>query len=209
MGLFIYKAKDKTGRLISGTIEGTGTGSVVAALHAKGYFVVSVAAGEKPVSPSVKENSRLIFKRINANELAVFMRQLSNLTEAGIPLARCLSVLIKQTENKRLKEIVGCLKNDVADGKALSEAMAGHPLVFSNLYVNMIKAGELSGTLEAVLSRLADFAEKEEALKEKLKTVFIYPAAMAVVAMAVVIFLLLFVMPRFVLMFEDIGQALP
>ncbi|MCK5306433.1 MAG: type II secretion system F family protein [Candidatus Omnitrophica bacterium] len=209
MGLFIYKAKNKSGRFISGIIEGGSTDSVVAALQARGYFVVSVDVREKSSSSSLKESSRLIFRRIRAKDLAVFMRQLSNLTEADIPLARCLSVLIKQTESKRLKEVVKCLKSGVADGKALSEAMSGHPLVFSNLYVNMIKAGELSGTLEAVLARLADFAEKEEALKEKLKTVFIYPAAMAAVAMAVVVFLLLFVMPRFVLMFEDIGQALP
>ena len=209
MKMFTYKAKNRAGRLISGIVEGDSTNSVAAALQARGYFVVSVSARGKAASLPLKENSRQVFGRVGAKEIAVFMRQLSNLTEADIPLARCLAVLIKQTENKRLKEIVRRLKSDVADGKALSEAMSGHPLAFSNLYVNMIKAGELSGTLEVVLARLADFAEKEEELKEKLKTAFIYPAAMVVVAMAVVVFLLLFVMPRFVLMFEDIGQALP
>ena len=110
MGLFIYKAKNKSGRFISGIIEGGSTDSVVAALQARGYFVVSVDVREKSSSSSLKESSRLIFRRIRAKDLAVFMRQLSNLTEADIPLARCLSVLIKQTESKRLKEVVKCLR---------------------------------------------------------------------------------------------------
>ena len=210
MAAYTYKIKDRSGQIITGAMEADSETSVIINLQKKGYFPISVTAQKKKAGFGLsKKVSLRMFQRIRIKDIAIFTRQLSNLINSGMPLLKALNVLIRQTENKKLKAVIETFKNDVQGGSAFSDAMAKYPLVFPKLYVSMVRAGELGGILELVLARLSEFVEEEQALKNKIKSALVYPAVMVLVGAVTIFFLLTFVIPRFVMMFRNIGQTLP
>ena len=214
MAEYSYKVKDKRGRIKTGIIKADSKTSVVAKLQRDGYYPISIIEKE---SHKAKTGAAILsrrislqtFERIRNKDIVVFTRQLSNLINSRMPIVKALDVLIKQTENKRLNTVIQALKEEVQDGAAFSEALAKHPKIFSNLYTGMVRAGESGGVLDIVLTELAEFSEEEEALRNRVKSALAYPAVMVLVGGATVIFLLSFVIPRFVMMFSNINQTLP
>ena len=142
-------------------------------------------------------------------EIVIFTRQFATMIGAGLPLVQCLSILGSSTENRIFGKVIYDVKSKVEAGETFADALRRHPKVFDNLYTNMIEAGEVGGILDKILIRLADYSEKAMALKGKIKSAMVYPAAIVTVAVAVVIFLLVFVIPMFGAMFSDFGQELP
>ena len=142
-------------------------------------------------------------------EIVIFTRQFATMIGAGLPLIQCLSILMNSTDNKTFSKTISDVKSKVEAGDTFADALRRHPKVFDALYTNMIEAGEVGGILDEILIRLADYMEKAMALKGKVKSAMVYPAAIITVAVAVVIFLLVFVIPMFGKMFSDFGKALP
>jgi general secretion pathway protein F len=151
----------------------------------------------------------MFFSRVSAQDLAIATRQLATLIAAGITLPESLTALVEQIEHPRLKKVMGSVKQRVNEGASLADALADHPRIFSSLYVNMIRAGESSGALDIVLTRLADFTEAQAALRNKLLGAMLYPAIMVVVGMAIVGILFVAVIPKVTKIFEDMNVALP
>lgn len=142
-------------------------------------------------------------------DVVIFTRQFATMIGAGLPLVQCLSILAGSTENKLFGAAINDIKSKVESGETFADALRKHPKVFDSLYTNMIEAGEVGGILDTIMIRLAEYSEKAMALKGKIKAAMIYPAAIVTVAVAVVIFLLVFVIPMFGTMFSDMGQSLP
>jgi type IV pilus assembly protein PilC len=147
--------------------------------------------------------------RIKPKHLSVFVRQLATLLDAGLPLLRSLNVLSEQAKPGIMKETLSGISTDVEGGATFSDALAKYPKSFSKLFVNMVKAGEVGGILEEVLERLAEFSEKEEALKRKIKAAMVYPILVTVAAIGILTFLMIVVIPTFKKMFEDFNTELP
>lgn len=144
-----------------------------------------------------------------AKDIVIFTRQFATMIAAGLPLVQCLNILAGATENKMFGKAISDIRQRVESGDTFADALRKHPKVFDNLYTNMIEAGETGGILDKILLRLADYMEKAMALKGKIKSAMVYPAAIVTVAVAVVIFLLVFVIPMFGQMFADFGKELP
>lgn len=142
-------------------------------------------------------------------DIVIFTRQFATMIGAGLPLVQCLNILATSTDNKVFSKIISDIKSKIEAGETFADALRKHPKVFDDLYTNMIEAGEVGGILDKILLRLADYMEKAMALKAKVKSAMVYPAAIITVAVAVVIFLLVFVIPMFGKMFADFGQELP
>ncbi len=147
--------------------------------------------------------------RVKPKVLMTFTRQLATLVDAGLPLLRGLRVLEKQERNAALKKIIGELATSIEGGSTFSEALAQHPKVFNRLFINMVKAGELGGVLEVVLKRLAEFSEKAQKIKGKVKAALFYPIAVMIVAVGIMILLMCFVVPKFKDVFSGMGVKLP
>lgn len=198
MSRYIYRAKKGPQDFIEGTIEAETESLALSKLSQMGYF---------PLSLRKEEFSGKV--RLRPRDLANFTRQLATLLDAGLTLFKALQILRAQTENKYLQQIIDDLTGVVKDGRTFSEALMRHSKVFSEVYISMIKAGEVGGMLEKVLSRLADFAEEEQEIKGRVWTAMAYPIFMAVVGLFTVIILLTFVIPRLVVMFDELGGGLP
>ncbi len=208
MPTFLYKAKTRKGDLITDVLEAENERMAIAKLQEADYFLVSLTE-KKAVMGLGREISRGMFQRIGSRDIAAFTRQLSDLVDSGLPLVRALTVLSKQGQNERLREVISSLGDDVQGGSSLAEALGKHPKLFSRLFINMVRAGETSGALEEVLERLASFAEKDEELRGRVRTALAYPGLMALVGLGTVFFLLTAVIPRFVILFEDMEKTLP
>src|SRR5215211_3016499 len=141
------------------------------------------------------------FKRIKLGDIVIFSRQLATMINAGLSIVRALYVLSEQTENPKLKEVVVAVRKDVEAGTSLSEALEKHPKVFSRLYVEMVKAGEVGGVLDGVLLRLADQLEREQDLKRKIRSAMTYPIVVLIVAILAASFMLIFIVPVFAKLF--------
>ncbi len=217
MPTYSYKALDKGGREIKGSIEATGEEAVVERLRSMGYYVTQVSRSRAGVGqvdimdmPIVRGFQKLISRgKVKLKHISAFSRQLATLIGAGLPLLRSLQILQEQVEDKNLKEAVIGITESVEGGSTLSEAMAKYPKIFNRLYVNMIKAGEIGGALEQVLDRLALFQEKAQAVRSKVKGAMWYPAVVITIAMTVVTIILIFVVPKFADMFKGLGSELP
>ncbi len=217
MPQYTYKALDKGGKEIRGTIDSTSEEAVVERLRSMGYFateVTQVKTGMGQADLGDLAIFRVIGKaisrgKVGLRDLSTFTRQLATLVGAGLPLLRGLQILGEQIENKNLKEALDGLTADVEAGATLSEAMAKWPKIFNKLFVNMIKAGEIGGALEQVLERLALFNEKSAAVRSKVKGAMIYPVVVIGIALTVVGIILIKVVPKFKEMFEGMGAELP
>lgn len=206
MSRFSYQAKDGESKTVSGTIEADSETAAIARLGAQGLFPFSV---EEVGSGSQSGGSIFGAKRINARTLAYMTRQLSDLIGGGLPLLGALNVLAKQTEHPRLKGIIENLASAVRDGRSLSDAIAEYPSVFNQLYISMVRAGEVSGGLERVLEELADLGESEAELRSRVIAASVYPILVLCVAIGMTIFMLAFVIPKLSLVFIESGAALP
>ncbi len=207
MPVFIYQAKTRDGQLITDKIEADNIKIVSNKLQELGYFPISINQDKKTEEITVFDRTR--FRRIKKSDIAIFNRQLVDLLKGGLSLLKSLTLLIAQTENPLLQEVIEKLRDDVKEGATFSNALAKHPKVFSGLYVGMVKAGETGGMIEEVMKQLADFSEKEQALIGKVKSALVYPLTMIFVGILSIFFLMTFVIPKFVIMFADIGQTLP
>ena len=204
MALYTYKARTREGEIIKDQTEGTDTRTVARDLRQQGLLVIDVK------EQSVAQKDILApFKGVKLKDLVVFSRQLATMINAGLPIVRALNVLSEQTENPKLVDVVVLVRKDVEAGLALSEALEKHPKVFDRLYVEMVKAGEIGGILDGVLLRLADQLEKDQELRRKVKSAMTYPIVVLILAILAASFMLIFIVPVFATMFEDLGGTLP
>ncbi|MEE9186113.1 MAG: type II secretion system F family protein [Candidatus Binatia bacterium] len=210
MQKFLYKAKDRRKKLIEGVLEAETEQGALARLSQMGYFPLSIQKKEEAGAQGKgASRSTSLFSRVRRRDVTFFTRQLSDLLEAGLTLMRALTVLRDQTESPRLREILDDVASHVRDGKSFSDALAVYPKVFPPIYVSMVRSGEVGGILGGVLSRLADFSEKEEELQGKVRAALAYPVLILLVGMGTIAVLLIFVVPKLVVLFEDVGQVLP
>jgi type IV pilus assembly protein PilC len=201
---FTYKARTRRGEIVQDKIEGMNTMSVVFSLRQQGLLVIDVR--EQGVA---QRDLFEVFKRVKLYDLVVLSRQFATMINAGLPVVRALYVLSEQTDNKKLKGTIDDVRKDVEAGSALSEVLDKHPDVFSRLYIQMVRAGEIGGILDGVLLRIADQLEKDQELRRKLKSAMTYPVTVLVLAILAASFMLIFIVPIFARMFEDLGGALP
>jgi type IV pilus assembly protein PilC len=209
MPSFAYQAKDSTGRSVNGVIEAENERVLRAKLREMNYFVTGIT--EKGAGVLQADIGAIIgrFRGVGEQALVVFARQFATMINAGLAMVRCLDVLSIQTEDKTLKEVITAVRKDVEGGSTLANALGKFPKVFSQLFVNMVRAGELGGILDEVLNRLATFLEKDYNLKKKVKAAMTYPAAILVMAVLIVFFLVTFIMPTFVQLFTGMNMKLP
>jgi type IV pilus assembly protein PilC len=199
MATFTYTARALNGQLKSATIEAKSREEVVAQLRKQKLTVVKVDEQTKKKTAG----------RISMRDIVIFTRQFATMINAGLPLVQALDILAKQSENKSLKEVTRQVVFDVESGHTVADALRKHPKAFSELYTNMVAAGEAGGILDTILLRLAVFLEKNDALVRKVKGAMIYPGVILSVAVIAVGVLLLFVIPVFKEMFASVGMALP
>jgi len=210
MAVFTYKATDRLGKLVTGTIEAKDKKAVISRLHEANYFPIRVEEKGKLSASAEKKTSSFSFgQRIKKRDVLVFTSELATLTSSGVPLDRSLTILTELTENKKLSRIIADVQKSVHGGSHFADALARHPRVFSKLYISMVKAGESGGVLENVLSRLAEFLESSQEFKESVTSALIYPLLLTLVGGGAVVVLLTFVVPKFTQIFADMGQTLP
>lgn len=206
---------DNTGKEIKDSIDAATAEEAHSRIRQMGYFVTKIAEkGKKKKKPGQKKAGSKRKKTfsiggVSSKVLTVFTRQLSTLQDAGLPVLRSIKVLENQSKPGPLKNTLGDVIEDIESGLALSEALAKHPKVFDKLYVNMVKAGEAGGALEIILQRLADFKEKAQTLKRKVVGAMVYPIVVITVAMAILFFILYWIVPKFEKIFADFGVELP
>jgi type IV pilus assembly protein PilC len=202
MPTFQYTAKDRNGRTVVGVFEGANDLEVAELLHKKDLIVVNIQKIKKKALPSKG-------RKVKSDDLVIFSRQLATMIDAGIPLVQSLGILGEQVENKDLKSVVMNVKQDIEAGMSFCDALSKHPNVFSELFVNMTRAGEASGMLDDVLDRLAAYLEKSAALTRKVKSSLVYPAVVISMAAIITAVLLLKVVPTFKGIFDMLGGELP
>jgi general secretion pathway protein F len=204
---FFYKATTLGGQTVEGLMEGKDESTVVQSLHQMGYIPIRIGSAEK----REKGFSLASFlpQRVSVKDLLVFTQELSTLVSAGLPIDRSLSILGTLTENQKLRETVNDVLKRIEGGNSLAEALSNHPRIFTKLYINMVKAGETGGFLEAILARLAQYLESSKEIRETLISVMIYPLILTFVSGLSIAILVTFVIPRFAKIFSDMGQAIP
>ncbi len=215
MARFRYTAIDKSGKQKSGRIEADSENDARQKVAAMGLMVSTLRKEEggraKGAGATSTKQAFSFGKAINQEGLTIFTRQIATLLQAGLPLLRSLEVMIRQEKKPAFKNILMGLADNVRSGNNLSDGLAQYPKTFDRLFVNMVKAGEAGGILDVVLTRLATFQEKSLRTKKKIKSALVYPVIVIFVALTIVIGLLLFVVPRFQSIFEDMlrGQSMP
>ena len=212
---FKYSAKDSSGKTVSAMLEAPDEKTIVDSLRKQGLIVISVSREKaKGAAPSAapKGSTQGAGKGrggVKLSELVLFTRQLATMIESGIPLVQCLDIMTEQVENKKFKEMLCKVKDQVSAGSAFYEALAKHPNAFSPLFVNMVKAGESSGALDDIMERLAGYLEKTDSLIRKVRSAMVYPLVVSVMAIAITLVLMLNVVPTFKSIFADFGGELP
>ncbi len=212
MPIYAYTGLTAQGRAIAGVIDADSPKGARLSLRRTGIFPTTISAerAAQTSSPAgTTSGLTRLFERVPARELALLTRQLATLTKAGLPLVECLSTLIEQMEHAALKRVLSHVRQQVREGRSLADALQAHPRVFSSIYINMVRAGEESGTLETVLARLADYSEDQARLLRTVQSALTYPLLMVVVASAILLFLLAYVVPQVTRIFSDTGQKLP
>lgn len=211
MPVYDYQALDTKGKTVTGIIDADSAQVARQKIRAMGSFPVKV--NELTGGESAKEargiSFQSLFSRATPAQVSLWTRQLATLTGAGFPLVNALNTLISQTKSQAFTKIVARVKDAIVEGNSFAAALTAYPSVFSQIYINMVRAGETSGTLEIVLQRLADIMEKQQELKARIQTALAYPLLMAATGTLVLFFLLTFVIPSITTIFEDMEQVLP
>lgn len=206
MPTFAYVAKDKAGKIHRGRAEADNEKMLQKRLVESGYWVTQVT---REGANKKKKNPFQIGGKVKLNHLSIFCRQFATMINAGVSLVRCLSVLEIQTTNKRLKETIRDVQNRVEAGETLSRAMMHHHTVFNNLFIGLVRAGEVGGVLDETLERLAGFLESDLKLKQKIKAAMTYPVLVMFVAFVIVTGLVVFIVPQFIAIFKDFDVKMP
>jgi len=211
MPVYEYTALDRAGKNVAGIIDADSTAAARQKLRATGKFPVQVrettdlARSEKAGRLSLPS----FLNRVSADDIHAFTRQLATLLNAGIPLVGALDALMEQSTSPAFKKIIAQIKESVNEGNSLTASLSRHPKLFSNIYINMVRAGEASGSLDVVLERLAEFGEHQQALRGRFKAALVYPIFMAIIGAGVLFFLLSFVVPNLTRVFTEMKQVLP
>jgi type IV pilus assembly protein PilC len=221
MPRYSYVALDSRGQESKGSVEAASTNEAIGQLRQAGYFPTNIseegraagadtkagprAAGTPDVKRAPRSRNIVLFQRksVKPKTLMIFTRQLATLIDAGLPLLRGLNVLAKQERDSVLKSAINKVADSVQEGSTFSEGLAQHPRLFNDLYVNMVTAGEIGGVLELVLTRLAEFQEKAQKVKNKVVAAMVYPIIVLLLALGIMTFLLIFIVPRFETIFHD------
>jgi type IV pilus assembly protein PilC len=210
MTTYTYKVRDQSGKLISSSMEADNAKLVRDALREKNLFIVSIEEPKKGLSGDVKipflDNANAV---PGLKPVALFSRQLSTMIDAGLPLVQSLAILQKQVEHKGFQKILKEIRTDVEGGLPFSDSLSKHPKVFNRLFLNLVRAGEISGTLDKVLDRVSDFQEKELALRGKIKGALTYPVIVLTFALGITYFLLTTIVPQFGGILTQLGAELP
>ncbi len=212
MPLYSYKATDASGKLVKGILEATEEKEAVARLQGMNYIPIRVQAAGRDLGRFNLEFARRaadIFQRVSAKDVMRFTQDLCALLEAGLPVDKALSVMINAAEKNRFKGVVSGLLKTVEGGGSLSEALSRYPKIFSTLYVNMVRAGETGGVLPTALDRLGLFLENSQDLRDYITSAMVYPLFLGFVGGVSIIIMLTFVIPKFSIIFSDMGQAMP
>ncbi|MDY0149263.1 MAG: type II secretion system F family protein [Kiritimatiellia bacterium] len=224
MARFKFTALDSKGKEVHGEIDADTQSAAVARIREKQYFPTKVeevagsGGGATPKGAAPKGALQMEIKLpkflmggVKTKQLVTFTRQLSTLVNAGLPLMRAMRVLQRQEKNVVLRDAVSQMAESVESGSTFAEALAAHPKIFDRLFVNMVKAGEIGGVLDVVLSRLAEFQEKAEKIKGKVKSAMTYPIVVLVMALGILTFLMMFIVPKFAEIFSDLmgGKGMP
>jgi general secretion pathway protein F len=211
MPVYEYTALDRSGKSVAGIIDADSNVAARQKLRAAGKYPVEVkestlkAKSKSPGTPSLAS----VFNRVKPDDIHGLTRQLATLLNAGIPLLGALDALMEQTTSPPLKKIIAQIKESVNEGNSLTVSLTKHPRLFSNIYINMVRAGEASGSLDVVLERLAEFGEHQQVLKGRFQAALVYPIFMAIIGSGVLFFLLSFVVPNLTRIFTEMKQVLP
>src|ERR671921_993359 len=203
MPMFEYTARNTTGQIQKGQLDVASKEDVSAYPRKNRLILVSVREAPKQISFSMGG------PRVKTRDIVIFTRQFATMINAGLPLVQSLNILAQQTENKALRDVTRAVVYDVESGNTLADAFSKHPKAFTDLYVNMVAAGEAGGILDTILLRLATFLEKSDALIRKVKGAMVYPAVIMSVAFIAIAVLLIFVIPTFQSMFASVNLELP
>jgi type IV pilus assembly protein PilC len=203
MPVFGYRGRSAAGA-VAGEIEADDRPAAVAALRAKGVVATSVRERQAK-TVSIKK----IGGGVKDKDLAIYTRQFSTMVDAGLPIAQCLSILSEQSDSKTLRDVTGRIAREVEGGATLAESFRKYPRVFDDLFTNMLQVGESGGVLDVVLQRLSGYIEKAAKLKGKVKGAMVYPITIISVAVLVIVFMMIFVIPTFAKMFQGLGADLP
>lgn len=210
MPVFEYTGLNEAGKEIRGLREADNPRSLRQVLRRDGIFLTDVGSTRTGAAAAASVDLKKLMRgRVDAEDLAVTTRQLATLIGAGIPLVDALTALVDQVDHARLKAVVSQVKQRVNEGSTLADALQDHPRIFSDLFINMIRAGEHSGALDVVLNRLADFTESQARLKSKVVGAMLYPAIMACVGIGIIAVLFVVVIPKVTSIFSDMQVALP
>jgi type IV pilus assembly protein PilC len=202
MAKFNYVGVASNGKQVKGEIQAANKNEVVSLLRKKKVRVISIKA--KQISFSLNFGTS-----IKLQEISRFTRQLAAMTSAGLPLVQCLDILVSQTETRNFAQKIQHISSDIQVGSTLADALSKHPQIFNPLYCNMVAAGEASGNLDGVLNRIAEYQEKADSLRRKIKGAMTYPAIVGIIALLVTGVMLTFIVPTFAQMFADLGGTLP
>jgi type IV pilus assembly protein PilC len=200
---YAYKVRDKTGKIVSGTLIADNEALVLRRLREEGLTPLEVGKQSRGL------NIELTKKKVKLKEIAVFSRQFATMVNSGLPILRALTILADQSSNKELARVLGEVRLDVEQGASLSTAMAKHEKVFNDLYISMVRSGETGGSLDDVLLRLADLIENEVRLRGKIKSAMTYPIAVVALVILIMTAMLLFIVPQFKSIFDQLGGSLP
>jgi type IV pilus assembly protein PilC len=216
MPTYRYEAMDTSGGEVKDSVEAMSEEEAQQKIRQMGYFVTKITEvagkkgkGKKGAARKRKKGRTFTIGGVSSKKLCTFTRQFSTLQDAGLPVLRSLKILEHQMKPGALKNALIDVVDDVESGSSLSEAFAKHPKCFDRLYVNMVKAGEAGGALETILKRLADFKEKAQSLKRKITGAMVYPVVVILVAVAILTFIMLFIIPKFEKIFKDFNMKLP
>ncbi len=204
MKRFFYKAKDKTGKLVTGEVEASSISVAAKLVRDKGLVVISVSPATESIA-SIITNLR---NKITGRDVTTFTRQMATMVNAGLPITESLLILRSQTKGG-MQKVVSQILNDVEGGQSLSVALQKHPKVFSPTYIALVKSGELGGVIDQVLNRLADNLEKQQEFSGKVKGALIYPAIIVIGMVAVAIVMMIFVIPRLMSLYTEFNANLP
>lgn len=202
MSRYDYVARDLNGAIINGIMEADDDRDVRGRLKQRGFYATSITV--------VRERRSLGQRRkIRSEEIAVLAEQLAVMIDSGLPLPRCLTALARQNKSERLKQIIDELRQDIENGAAFADSLAKHPEAFSDLFVGLVRSGEVGGVLGKVLHQLSNYLDKEQQTKQAVKSAFVYPKIAITLCIATAIFVSSFVIPRFAAVYDQLGLDLP
>jgi general secretion pathway protein F len=209
MPVFTYKATNQAGEVVEGSLEAAEEQGVVEKLHDLGMIPIRIHLPKDVPSAALNVSLESLWDHISFRDVLVFTNELTTLVSAGLPLDRSLQIAVQLTEKKKFRDILNNVLKSVEEGNSLAEALGRHPKVFSRLYTNMVRAGEAGGVVELILKRLTEYLESMRETRDYVVSALIYPVILTVAGALMVVFMLVWVVPRFAVMFEGSGQVLP